>query len=602
MHMTNASSLQLPPASVIDTYGPIGESVTLSRCWEREVESVIPAQGYLGRRRFQDHHRGSDMGTPLSFVDRSIFICYRRDDARYAADILEDAMRLRFGDAAVFRDLRRIAAGVAVDLEIEQALAACVVGIVIIGARWLSLKSADGSRRIDGELDWVRLEVSALLSRSDRRVIPVYVDEASQLKSSELPPGLAALAGLNARRLRHGEDLKTDLGRILSDVESALATATEPIVPRDRLAPRTQGLAMPAVKEKGPEPPPKASQESILSQLLGYFKASNAPVDLGLSLGRKHITISYRPLGIILREPSLVALSRGTQRVVGIGEEAESALDRPSVFGLHPIAYGVIEDFKVAETLLRKCLEKVLREHGWTKPRVIATVPCGATGVERDALYRAVISAGASSVYLIQEPLSACIGAGVPLKGHNMVICIGDVTDVAVISGFDIVFSRSSRIGGDQLDDAIVQYMKRAYNLVIDKKIAEWTKNTIGSVYPIEKETSCEIRGYDLVAGLPKTITLQSQEAREALLEPVSTMMDCIRSALEQCSPKVSADLVDRGLILVGEAAALRGFDRLVMEKTGLPVLIADAPVDASVLGAANAFREIPPSRLRRGN
>ena len=229
-------------------------------------------------------------------------------------------------------------------------------------------------------------------------------------------------------------------------------------------------------------------------------------------------------------------------------------------------------------------------------PRIIICVPSGATQVERRAIRESAIGAGASQVFLIEEPMAAAIGCGLPVQdaAGNMIIDIGGgTTEVALISLSGIVFCRSVRVAGDELDEAIIQYMKRAYNLMIGERTAEDIKIKIGSAYPCEKETTMEVKGRDLVAGLPKTLTITSQEVREALLEPISTIVDSVRVTLERCPPELSADLVDRGLVLAGGGALLRGLDRLLTEETGLPVHVAEDPLSAVAEGTGRALSEI---------
>jgi rod shape-determining protein MreB len=230
------------------------------------------------------------------------------------------------------------------------------------------------------------------------------------------------------------------------------------------------------------------------------------------------------------------------------------------------------------------------------RPRVVIAVPSGITEVEKRAVKDSATRAGAREVYLIEEPMAAAIGVGLPVQdaAGNMIIDIGGgTTEVALISLSGIVFSRSVRVAGDELDEAIIQYMKRAYNLMIGERTAEEIKIKIGSAYPIEKETTMEVKGRDLVAGLPKTLTITSQEVREALLEPISTIVDSVRVTLERCPPELSADLVDRGLVLAGGGALLRGLDKLLSEETGLPVHVAEDPLSAVAEGTGRALNEL---------
>ena len=261
---------------------------------------------------------------------------------------------------------------------------------------------------------------------------------------------------------------------------------------------------------------------------------------------------------------------------------------------MRPLKDGVIADFEVTEAMLRHFITKVHNRKVRVKPRVVIAVPSGITEVEKRAVRESATHAGAREVYLIEEPMAAAIGVGLPVQdpAGNMIIG-GGTTEVAIISLSGIVFSRSVRVAGDELDEAIVQYMKRAYNLMVGERTAEEIKIKIGSAYPSEKETSVEVKGRDLVAGLPKTLMIKSHEVREALLEPISTIVDSVRITLERCPPELSADLVDRGLVLAGGGALLRGFDKLLSEETGLPVHVAEDPLSAVAEGTGKCLNEL---------
>src|SRR5476649_718169 len=255
-----------------------------------------------------------------------------------------------------------------------------------------------------------------------------------------------------------------------------------------------------------------------------------------------------------------------------------------------------IADFEITEAMLRHFITKVHNRRKFVRPRVVIAVPSGFTEVEKRAVKDSAQHAGAREVYLIEEPMAAAIGVGLPVQdpAGNMIIDIGGgTTEVALISLSGIVFSRSVRVAGDELDESIINYMRRAYNLMIGERTAEDIKIKIGSAYKLEKETTMEVKGRDLVAGLPKTITISSQEVREALLEPISTIVDSVRITLERCPPELSADLVDRGLVLAGGGALLRGLDKLLQEETGLPVHIAEDPLSAVAEGTGRALSEI---------
>ncbi len=331
----------------------------------------------------------------------------------------------------------------------------------------------------------------------------------------------------------------------------------------------------------------------MFNRLLGLF--SN---DIGIDLGTANTLVYVKDHGIVLREPSVVAVQAGSNKVLAVGDEAKRMLGRTpgNIIAIRPLKDGVIADFEITEAMLRHFITKVHNRRKMVRPRVVIAVPSGITAVEKRAVKDSATHAGAREVYLIEEPMAAAIGVGLPVQdaAGNMIIDIGGgTTEVALISLSGIVFSRSVRVAGDELDEAIMQYMKRAYNLMIGERTAEEIKIRIGSAYPLEKETSLEVKGRDLVAGLPKTLTVTSQEVREALLEPISTIVDSVRVALERSPPELSADLVDRGLILAGGGALLRGLDRLLAEETGLPVHVAEDPLSAVAEGAGKALDEL---------
>jgi rod shape-determining protein MreB len=332
----------------------------------------------------------------------------------------------------------------------------------------------------------------------------------------------------------------------------------------------------------------------MFNGLFGMF--SN---DIGIDLGTANTLVYVKDHGIVLREPSVVAVQAGTNRVLSVGDEAKRMLGRTpgNIVAIRPLKDGVIADFEITEAMLRHFILKVHGKRAFKpRPRVVIAVPSGITEVEKRAVKESALRAGAREVHLIEEPMAAAIGCGLPVQdaAGNMIIDIGGgTTEVALISLSGIVFSRSVRVAGDELDEAIIQYMKRAYNLMIGERTAEDIKIKIGSAYPIEKETTMEVKGRDLVAGLPKTLTITSQEVREALLEPISTIVDSVRVTLERCPPELSADLVDRGLVLAGGGALLRGLDRLLMEETGLPVHVAEDPLSAVAEGTGRALSEI---------
>jgi len=330
----------------------------------------------------------------------------------------------------------------------------------------------------------------------------------------------------------------------------------------------------------------------MFNGLLGLF--SN---DIGIDLGTANTLVFVKDQGIVLREPSVVAVRSGTNQVLAVGDEAKRMLGRTpgNIVAVRPLKDGVIADFEMTESMLRHFITKV-HNRKWVRPRVVIAVPSGITEVEKRAVKESAAHAGAREVYLIEEPMAAAIGVGLPVQdaADNMIVDIGGgTTEVALISLSGIVFSRSVRVAGDELDEAIAGYMKRAYNLMIGERTAEEIKIKIGSAYPMDKETSMEVKGRDLVAGLPKTLAITSQEVREALLEPIATIVESVRVTLERCPPELSADLVDRGLVLAGGGALLRGLDRLLQEETGLPVHIAEDPLSAVAEGTGRALSEI---------
>jgi rod shape-determining protein MreB len=329
------------------------------------------------------------------------------------------------------------------------------------------------------------------------------------------------------------------------------------------------------------------------SNFLGLF--SN---DIGIDLGTANTLVYVKDRGIVLREPSVVAIQDGTKRILAVGDEAKRMLGRTpgNIVAIRPMKAGVIADFEITEAMLRYFIKKIHNRRKMVRPRIIIAVPSDITEVEKRSVKDSATHAGAREVFLIEEPMAAAIGVGLPVQepAGNMIVDIGGgTTEVALISLAGIVFSRTVRVGGDEMDECIVQYMKRVYNLMIGERTAEEIKMTMGSAYPGEDETSIEVKGRDLVAGLPKTLTITSEEIREALQEPVSSIIDAIRVTLERCPPELSADLVDRGMVLAGGGALLRGFDKLIAEQTGLPVHIADDPLSAVAEGTGVVLNEL---------
>lgn len=331
----------------------------------------------------------------------------------------------------------------------------------------------------------------------------------------------------------------------------------------------------------------------MINRLLGLF--SN---DIGIDLGTANCLVYVKDRGIVLREPSVVAIQAGTNRVLAVGEEAKRMLGRTpgNIVAIRPLKSGVIADFEITEAMLRYFILKVHNRRKLVRPRVIISVPSGITEVEKRAVKDSAAHAGAREVYLIEEPMAAAIGVGLPVQepAGNMIVDMGGgTTEVAIISLAGIVLSRSVRVGGDEMDEAIVQYMKRVYNLMIGERMAEEIKIAIGSAHPVADDMTMEVKGRDLVAGLPKTLTITGTEIREALQEPVSAIVEAIRITLERCPPELAADLVDRGIVLAGGTSMLRGIDKLIAEQTGLPVHNAEDPLSAVAEGTGVVLHEL---------
>jgi rod shape-determining protein MreB len=319
--------------------------------------------------------------------------------------------------------------------------------------------------------------------------------------------------------------------------------------------------------------------------------------DMGIDLGTANSLVHVKGKGIVLMEPSVVAIQRDTKAVLAVGNEAKQMIGRTpgNIVAIRPMKDGVIADFDVTQTMLRHFILKAHRRTLF-KPRVLVAVPSGVTEVERRAVIDATLQAGAREAYLIEEPMAAAIGAGLPVHEPtgNMIVDIGGgTTEVAVISLGGIVTSRSIRIAGDEMDEAIVNYVKRTYNLMIGERTAEEIKIQIGSAYPLNDGESMEIRGRDLVTGLPKIVTITAEEVRKALSEPVSAIIDAIKATLERTPPELAADIMDKGIVMSGGGSLLRGIDRLVSDQTGMPVNITDEPLLGVVRGTGKALEEL---------
>ena len=320
--------------------------------------------------------------------------------------------------------------------------------------------------------------------------------------------------------------------------------------------------------------------------------------DMGIDLGTASTLVYVKGQGIVLCEPSVVAIEKGTNHVLAVGEGAKRMLGRTpgSIVAIRPMKDGVIADFEITEAMLRYFINKVHNRRVLVRPRMVIAIPSGITEVEKRAVKDSAERAGAREVYLVEEPIAAAIGVGLPIQepAGNMIIDIGGgTTEMAVVSLSDIVYSKSIRIGGDEMDDAIIQHLKKTYNLMIGERTAEEVKIKIGSAYPLDEEMTMEVRGRDLVAGLPKTVTISSEEVREALAEPIAAIVEAVRITLERTPPELSADLIERGMVLAGGGGLLRGLDKLLSEQTGLPVHIAEDPITAVALGTGMVLSEI---------
>ncbi len=333
--------------------------------------------------------------------------------------------------------------------------------------------------------------------------------------------------------------------------------------------------------------------KKIINYILGLF--SN---DMGIDLGTATTLVYVKGEGVVLCEPSVVAIERGTSHVLAVGEEAKRMLGRTpgNIVAIRPMKDGVIADFEITEAMLRYFIKKVHHRRVLVRPRIVIAIPSGITEVEKRAVKDSAEHAGAREVFLIEEPIAAAIGVGLPIQEPigNMVIDIGGgTTEIAVISLAGIVFSKSIRIGGDEMDEAIIEYLKKTYNLMIGERTAEDTKIKIGSGYPMEEEMTLEVKGRDLVAGLPKAVTITSEEIREALQEPLRAILEMTKISLERTPPELASDLIEHGIVMAGGGSLLRGIDKLISEETGLPVHIADDPLTAVVVGTGKVLDEI---------
>ena len=337
----------------------------------------------------------------------------------------------------------------------------------------------------------------------------------------------------------------------------------------------------------------KENLQKLADNVLGMFSS-----DIGIDLGTASTLVFLKGEGIVLCEPSVVALEAGTSNVLAVGEEAKRMLGRTpgNIVAVRPMKAGVIADFDITEAMLRYFIKKVHNSRRLVRPRIVVAVPSGITEVEKRAVKDSALHAGAREVYMIEEPVAAAIGVGLPIQepSGNMIIDIGGgTTEMAVISLAGVVFAKSIRVGGDNMDEAIINYLKRTYNLMIGERTAEEIKIRIGSCYPLEEEMTMDVRGRDLVAGLPKMISITSEEIREALSEPIAQIVEAVRITLERTPPELSADLIEKGLVLAGGGSLLRGLDKLISEETGLPVHLADDPLTAVAMGTGKVLSEL---------
>ncbi len=327
---------------------------------------------------------------------------------------------------------------------------------------------------------------------------------------------------------------------------------------------------------------------------MGFFNLFSK--DMGIDLGTANTLVNLKNKGIVVREPSVVAIQEDTKEVLAVGLEAKKMIGRTpgNIIAIRPLKDGVIADFDVTQSMLKYFIKRAYPQKSWfVRPRVLVGVPSGVTEVEKRAVIEAAEQAGAQEAYLIEEPMAAAIGAGLPVAeptGCMVVDVGGGTTEIAVISLGGIVTSKSIRVGGDEMDEAIVHYIKKEYNLMIGERTAEETKITIGSAYPKEKEETLEIRGRDLVTGLPKNLPVTSTEILGALNEPVNSIVEGIKITLERTPPELAADIMEFGIMLTGGGALLDGLDKLINKETGMPVKIAEEPLDCVAIGTGVAL------------
>lgn len=328
------------------------------------------------------------------------------------------------------------------------------------------------------------------------------------------------------------------------------------------------------------------------------FLATPLSRDMAIDLGTANTLVHVKGRGIVLVEPSVVAYDKSSGKILAVGVDAKKMIGRTpgSIVAIRPLKDGVIADFDVTEAMLRHFILKVHNRKQLVRPRVVICVPSGVTEVERRAVFEATLSAGAREAYLIEEPMAAAIGAGLPIQEPtgNMIVDIGGgTTEVAVISLGGIVTCQSIRIGGDEFDEAIINHVKKEYNIMIGERTAEEIKIEIGSAYPLGEEEDAEVRGRDLLTGLPKNVILSSEEIRAAIEEPLSAIILAIKGTLEKTPPELSSDIMDRGIVLSGGGSLLKGLDERIRQETGMPVHLTDDPLSCVAIGSGRALSEI---------
>ena len=340
-----------------------------------------------------------------------------------------------------------------------------------------------------------------------------------------------------------------------------------------------------------------AKEKKEKKGFMSMFGLKKMTKDMGIDLGTANTLVYIKGQGIVVREPSVVAIRDDSKEVLAVGEEAKKMIGRTpgNIVAIRPMKDGVIADFDVTQSMLSYFIQKAAAKKGVVSPRIAICVPFGVTEVEKRAIEEAARAAGARDAYLIEEPMAAAIGAGLKVEEPegNMVVDIGGgTTEIAILSLGGIVTAKSIRIGGDEFDESIVSYVKKEYNLMIGERTAEDVKINIGSTFKDDQETNMQIRGRDLISGLPKTIEINSTEVRDALKEPISSIVDAIKSTLEKTPPELASDIMENGIMLTGGGALLRGLDKLVKQETGMPVHIAEDPLDCVALGTGKSVED----------